>query len=95
MSPVETLREAARAMRADAEHLIEAVDHLTDAWETEANAAASAVDRCRAVLPPLADWLDAHARDLASADGDRSMCDSPGDLAHALAVARAYLGAER
>jgi hypothetical protein len=47
-----------------------------------------------AVAITVADWLDSHAADLASANGDRNACDSPGDLGMALRVARAYLGTE-
>lgn len=45
-----------------------------------------------AVALTVADWLDAQARDLASAEGKRGACDSPGDVDMALRVARAYLG---
>ncbi len=38
----------------------------------------------------LADWLDAHSRDLAGA-GTPLAVDSPGDLYHAIKVARALL----
>ena len=40
---------------------------------------------------PLADWLAGHARDLEMAAGRPGACDSPGDVQHAVAVARAYL----
>lgn len=47
-----------------------------------------------AVAIAVADWLDVHAGDLASSGGHLPSCDSPGDVEHALAVARAYLGEE-
>lgn len=43
----------------------------------------------------VADWIDCHGRDLASAGGDMRFvagCDSPGDVQMALTVARTYLG---
>lgn len=39
----------------------------------------------------VADWVEAHARDLESAAGNLGSCDSTGDVEHALTVARAFL----
>jgi hypothetical protein len=61
-----------------------------------ANADGLAADEHIALLDPtvalaVADWLDVHARDLASAGGKLSATDSPGDVEHALTVSRAIL----
>ncbi len=40
----------------------------------------------------LADWLDSHTADLASADGDLGCLDNPADTRAAVRIARAYLG---
>ena len=45
-----------------------------------------------AVALAVADWINGHARDLALAGDHLPSCDSPGDVEHALTVARTYLG---
>ncbi|MFJ8687373.1 hypothetical protein [Micromonospora wenchangensis] len=43
----------------------------------------------------LADWMDSHATDLATAAGDFGCLESPADTQVAVRVARAYLGESR
>lgn len=40
----------------------------------------------------LADWLDAHARDVSAANGRIGACESPANTLTALTIARAVLG---
>lgn len=65
-----------------AQLLRRAVEHLRDPY---------LCNFPREVAGAIADWIEGHAGDLERTGGNIYACESPGDISHAINVARTFL----